>query len=174
MAGQLEQLAEISDLPNVSLRVAPFSAGLHPGVMSNSFVILRFPVNGDDRESEPATVYTDGFTGALYLDKPTEVDRYAQAFTGIWNACLDENRIPRPHPPSRRGTHEMSRTEPVGLLWRKSSYSNGQANCIEVATVRGEQTWVAIRDSKAADGQCLILAARAWRQLANDVRLVKR
>jgi transcriptional regulator with XRE-family HTH domain len=91
MAGQLEQLAEISELPNVSLRVAPFSAGLHPGVMSNQFVILRFPVNGDGRESEPATIYIDGFTGALYLDKAAEVDRYAQAFTGIWNACLDES-----------------------------------------------------------------------------------
>jgi transcriptional regulator with XRE-family HTH domain len=90
MAGQLEQLAEISELPNVSLRVAPFSVGLHPGVMSNSFVILRFPVNGDGRESEPATIYIDGFTGALYLDKAAEVDRYAQAFTGIWNACLNE------------------------------------------------------------------------------------
>ena len=41
--------------------------------MSGLFVILRFPVNGDGRESEPATVYKDGFTGALYLDKPQEV-----------------------------------------------------------------------------------------------------
>ena len=49
---------------------APFSAGLYPGVMSNPFVILRFSVNGDGRESEPATIYTDGFTGALYLDNP--------------------------------------------------------------------------------------------------------
>ena len=48
--------------------------------MSGPFVILRFPVNGDGRESEPATVYKDGFTGALYLDKPQEVERYAQAF----------------------------------------------------------------------------------------------
>ena len=51
--------------------------------MSGPFVILRFPVNGDGRESEPATIYIDGFTGALYLDKAVEVDRYAQAFTGI-------------------------------------------------------------------------------------------
>ena len=80
MAEQPDQLAEVSGLPNVSLRVAPFSAGAHPGVMPGPFVILRFPVNGDGRESEPATVYKDGFTGALYLDKPQEVERYAQAF----------------------------------------------------------------------------------------------
>jgi hypothetical protein len=55
------------------------------------FVILRFPLNGDGRESEPATVYMDGFTGALYLDKPGEVERYAHAFGGIWDACLDQS-----------------------------------------------------------------------------------
>ena len=90
MAGQLARLAEVSELPNVSLRVVPFGAGLHPGLMSGPFVILRFPLNGDGRESEPATVYVDGFTGALYLDKPHEVERYAQAFGGIWAAGLDE------------------------------------------------------------------------------------
>jgi transcriptional regulator with XRE-family HTH domain len=90
MAEQLDQLAEVSELPNVSLRVAPFRAGVHPGVMSGPFVILRFPVNGDGKESEPATVYKDGFTGALYLDKPREVERYERAFGSIRDVCLDE------------------------------------------------------------------------------------
>jgi hypothetical protein len=53
---------------------------------------LRFPLNGDGRESEPATVYMDGFTGALYLDKPSEVERYAQAFESIWAAALNEEK----------------------------------------------------------------------------------
>jgi Domain of unknown function (DUF5753) len=35
-------------------------------------------------------VYIDGFTGALYLDKAAEVERYTQAFGGIWDACLNE------------------------------------------------------------------------------------
>ncbi len=91
MAEQLDQLVKVSELQNVSLQVAPFSAGAHPGVMSGPFVILRFPVNGDGRESEPATVYKDGFTGALYLDKPQEVERYTQAFGSIQDACLDED-----------------------------------------------------------------------------------
>jgi transcriptional regulator with XRE-family HTH domain len=90
MAEQLGRLAEVSELPNVSLRVIPFSAGLHPGLMSGPFVILRFPLNGDGRESEPATVYVDGFTGALYLDKQGEVERYGRAFGGIWDASLDQ------------------------------------------------------------------------------------
>jgi Domain of unknown function (DUF5753) len=90
MAEQLDQLAEASGLPNVSLRVAPFGAGAHAGVMSGPFVILRFPVNGDGRDSEPATVYEDGFTGALYLDKPPEVERYIQAFGSIRNVLVQD------------------------------------------------------------------------------------
>jgi len=65
MSGQLARLAEVSELPNVSLRVVPLGAGLHSRMMSGPFVILRFPLNGDGKESEPATVYVDGFTGAL-------------------------------------------------------------------------------------------------------------
>ena len=91
MPEQLARLAEASERPNVSLRVVPFGAGLHGGMMSGPFVILRFPLNGDGRESEPATVYVDGFTGALYLDKTNEVDRYAQAFGSIWATALDES-----------------------------------------------------------------------------------
>ena len=91
MTEQLDQLVQVSELPNVSVRVAPFSAGAHPGVMSGPFVILRFPAGGDGQDSEPATVYKDGFTGALYLDKPPEVQRYTQAFGSIRDACLDED-----------------------------------------------------------------------------------
>jgi Domain of unknown function (DUF5753) len=90
MAAQLDHLAASADLPNVDLRVVSFTAGLHAGVMSGPFVLLRFPLNGDGRESEPATVYVDGFTGALYLDKPHEVQRYADAFENIQAAALDE------------------------------------------------------------------------------------
>jgi len=90
MAEQLTQLAVISELPNVSLKIMPFSTGLHHGIMSGPFVILRFPLNGDGKETEPPTVYVDGFTGALYLDKPAEIERYAQAFTDIWEMALDK------------------------------------------------------------------------------------
>jgi transcriptional regulator with XRE-family HTH domain len=90
MAAQLEALAEAAELTNVSLRVVPFRAGLHYGIVTGPFEILRFPVNGDGQDSEPPTVYVDGFTGDLYLDKPAEIERYSQAFEAIWNAALDE------------------------------------------------------------------------------------
>lgn len=90
MAAQLGALADTAGLPNVRLRVVPFSAGLHNGLMTGPFVILRFPANGDGSDSEPPTVYVDGYTGDLYLDKPAEVEQYATAFEAIWSAALDE------------------------------------------------------------------------------------
>lgn len=91
MACQLRSLAEASELPNVDIRIVPFAAGLHPGRTAGSFEILRFPANGGGLESEPPTVFTDLYTGALYLDKPSEVTRYDQAFEGIWGVSLDES-----------------------------------------------------------------------------------
>jgi transcriptional regulator with XRE-family HTH domain len=90
MAQQLDRLAEMSDLANVSLRVVSFGAGMNDGLVTGPFIILRFPLNGDGMDSEPPTVYQDGFTGALYLDKSYEVERYATAFENIWNTSLDE------------------------------------------------------------------------------------
>lgn len=91
MAAQIKRLLDDSDLPNMALRIMPFSAGLHHGIMSGPFVILRFPLNGDGKATEPPTVYVDGFTGALYLDKQAEIDRYTMAFTDIWSAALSES-----------------------------------------------------------------------------------
>jgi transcriptional regulator with XRE-family HTH domain len=90
MAAQLGALAEAAVLPTVKLRVVPFSAGLHHGLVTGPFEILRFPANGDGSDSEPPTVYVDGYTGDLYLDKPAEVVQYTSAFEAIWDAALDE------------------------------------------------------------------------------------
>jgi hypothetical protein len=52
--------------------------------------------------------------------------------------------------------------------WRRSSYSGGTGNCVEVAgTLRGA---VAIRDSKDPDGPALVLVPAAWRALARRVK----
>jgi transcriptional regulator with XRE-family HTH domain len=91
MARQLARLLEIGELPNVKIRVADFESGLHHGVISGPFLILHFPINGQGRHTEPPTVYVDGFTGALYLDKPHELERYSAAFTSMWNTALDEH-----------------------------------------------------------------------------------
>ncbi|MFE4057388.1 helix-turn-helix domain-containing protein [Streptomyces sp. NPDC059096] len=90
MVQQLAHLVYVAELPTVSIRVTPFAAGIHSGVVTGPFVILRFPVTGDGVATEPPTVYADGYTGGLYLDKAREVEQYDAAFTSVWNASLDE------------------------------------------------------------------------------------
>lgn len=91
MAAQLDRLADAAKLPNVSMRVVPFSAGFHLGMLTGGFTLLRFPLNGSGTETEPDTVYSDSFTGAIYLDKPGELARYSRAFAEIWETSLDED-----------------------------------------------------------------------------------
>ncbi|RKN35863.1 DUF397 domain-containing protein [Streptomyces hoynatensis] len=46
------------------------------------------------------------------------------------------------------------------MAWRKSSYSNGRANCVEVAD--GVPGVVPVRDSKVPGGPQLAVNAGAW------------
>jgi hypothetical protein len=48
----------------------------------------------------------------------------------------------------------------AGIWWRKSSYSGGDNNCVEVGTVMAD---VAVRDSKDPLGGALSFSAAAWR-----------
>ncbi len=66
----------------------------------------------------------------------------------------------------------MSSTDFSDVLWRKSSYSNGQANCVEITTVGQGRRCVAVRDSKAPDGSKLILAAPVWRRFSVGLKAV--
>lgn len=90
MAEQLRRLVEVAKLPNVSLRVMPYSVGLHYGIMSGPFIKLEFPLDGTGQPFEPPTIYADGFTGALFLEKPHEIERYTMAFDSMWNSALSE------------------------------------------------------------------------------------
>ena len=52
--------------------------------------------------------------------------------------------------------------------WRKSSYSGGSGNCVEVAgNLPGA---VGVRDSKDPDGRALVFTTRAWATFADQVK----
>lgn len=53
----------------------------------------------------------------------------------------------------------MSDTTIPADLWRKSSYSGGGNDCVEVAIT---SVGAAIRDSKNPEGGALVLSERSW------------
>lgn len=82
MREQLDRLREAARLPNVTLQVAPFAAGGHPG-MDGPFVILGFPENRD-----PDMVYIESTRSGVYLEHKDDVQRYATMFEQLTAAAL--------------------------------------------------------------------------------------
>lgn len=72
LRGQLDRLIEAVRRPNVTLQIAEFATGPHPGTFG-PFTLFRFPV----REL-PDMVYSEYVTGALYLDAREEVGMHLE------------------------------------------------------------------------------------------------
>jgi hypothetical protein len=53
--------------------------------------------------------------------------------------------------------------------WRKSSYSGGGNNCVEVAPARGTAA-IAVRDSKNPGGGHLTFGAAAWTEFVSGIK----
>jgi hypothetical protein len=68
---QIERLIDLVGEPNITLQVMPFRYGGH-AADGGAFTIMRFP----DTDL-PDVVYMEYLTGAHYIDKPEEVERYA-------------------------------------------------------------------------------------------------
>ncbi|MFC9928138.1 helix-turn-helix domain-containing protein [Streptomyces sp. NPDC127190] len=67
MRAQIDKLLEATKLPHVTLQVAPFANGPHPGTYG-PFVLFRFAM-----PELPDMVYSEYLTGAVYLDARIEV-----------------------------------------------------------------------------------------------------
>jgi transcriptional regulator with XRE-family HTH domain len=72
MQGQIERLMAIANEPNITLQVMPFRFGGH-AAEGGAFTLMRFP-----EEDLPDVVYIEQLTGALYLDKPDDVEKYSE------------------------------------------------------------------------------------------------
>ena len=87
MSRQLVRLVTVAaTLHHVSIRVLPLSAGPHPAA-AGSMVIMDFAPGG--AHPEPSTVYCEGATGALYLDKESELAKHEEIWAGLDRLVLD-------------------------------------------------------------------------------------
>jgi hypothetical protein len=59
----------------------------------------------------------------------------------------------------------------VGTTWRKSTHSNGQGDCVEVGTATRA---ILVRDTTNPSGPVLHVSAETWHALLAEVRGVRR
>jgi transcriptional regulator with XRE-family HTH domain len=77
MRAQLSRLIEMSELPNITVKVVPYEAGPLP-VPNNKFIILSFASAG-----LPDVVFIEGLTGDLYIERKEDTDTYNRAFRAL-------------------------------------------------------------------------------------------
>ena len=82
MRRQLEQLVNATTLPNVTIRVVPFTAGLYPG-MKGPFEAVEF----DDTPDE-SIVFVEEQSGFFIEDDPDKTNDYLEAFRRIAEKAL--------------------------------------------------------------------------------------
>lgn len=69
---------------------------------------------------------------------------------------------------SKQSTPRIDSDLLKGAVWRKSSWSGTQGNCVEVAS--NLPGLIAVRDSKDPGGPKLIVGPYAWRTFVSAVR----
>jgi hypothetical protein len=81
MRDQLTHLIKLIDAAVVNLRVLPFAAGAHVG-MINGFTLLEFDREGSaaDEPDIPAVAYVEYQEHSVYFDEPDEVSQYHRNF----------------------------------------------------------------------------------------------
>jgi Domain of unknown function (DUF5753) len=83
MLAQLRQLLEMSHLPNVTIRVVPYDAGVVPAGV-NKFIILRFAL-----PDLADIVFIEELTGHRYLEEPNDIDVYSTTFRKLLSLSAD-------------------------------------------------------------------------------------
>ena len=84
--GQIERLIDLVGEPNITIQIMPFRYGGH-AADGGAFTIMRFP-----ETDLTDVVYMEYLTGAHYIDKPEEVERYAAVMERLSVAATSPDR----------------------------------------------------------------------------------
>jgi len=169
MQGQIERLMAATKEPNITLQVVPFTFGGH-AAEGGAFTVMRFP------ESDMADiVYIEQLTGAMYLDKREDVERYSEVMErlsvkstspertqDILGAILEElltmtaegdapEGVARGAVPGGTPHNGVPARELTGLSWQK-----GTRGAAEVELARLPDGGVAVRNADDPDSPALI------------------
>lgn len=82
MKAQLDKILELVEEGKATVQVIPYGAGAYSAVDSN-FTLLEF-----SESSLPGVVYVEGLETQLYLEKPSELARYAESIEELRDAAL--------------------------------------------------------------------------------------
>jgi hypothetical protein len=84
MREQVTRLRDATSQPNITVQILPFSAGAHPG-MTGPFTMLRFA------ERAMNMVYVELRGGAVYLERPVDVDLHEAIFERLADLALSDD-----------------------------------------------------------------------------------
>ena len=86
MRAQLRHLAATAELPAVDLRILPLKQ--HPGLVSGSFVILRFSAQGVPEGGLGDVVSTEALATEFYVEGETDTRLYSIFFDSLQKSAL--------------------------------------------------------------------------------------
>jgi hypothetical protein len=83
MSQQLERLVDVTRLPNATIQVVPFAAGLHSGV-KGAFELVHFEDTPDED-----IVFLEGPHDDFIIETPEETKDYLETFRNIKEISLN-------------------------------------------------------------------------------------
>jgi transcriptional regulator with XRE-family HTH domain len=82
LRAQVDHLIHMSERGNVTIQILPFSSGFHRA-MKGPFSMLTLP-----EEPAPNFVYLEHAEGAVYLERPSDLQRYTATFDALVDHAL--------------------------------------------------------------------------------------
>ncbi len=89
MTAQIDRLLELNNLENIAIHIIPYDAGALPWGI-NKFIILDFA-----EHAVSTVIFVETLTQDLYLDDPSDVEKYKEKFEAILSIALSKDATSR-------------------------------------------------------------------------------